>query len=299
MDLASLAVFRTVAKEQSITRAAELLGRVPSNVTTRIQQLEAEIGVPLFQRDRKRMTLTREGVTYLDYVDRILNLADEAQQIVNPAGPAGVLRLGSMESTAASRLPVPLARFNEKWPDVTLDISTGPTLQLVDALLAHRLDCALIAVPAETWWLSKQELDRVPVFREELVLLLPPGHPEVNGPDDIRPRSVAAFAPGCTFRMLVDEWLAGTEPAVRPFSFHEVRSYHAMFACTAAGSCFSVMPRSVIELMPRSAPVVEKPLMKVDTFLACRPGFATPAFTAFKDTLSTFSNIKGNGHAAE
>lgn len=52
MDLATLSMFRTVAQEQSVTRAADLLGRVPSNVTTRIQQLEAEIGVALFQRDK-------------------------------------------------------------------------------------------------------------------------------------------------------------------------------------------------------------------------------------------------------
>lgn len=144
MDLAALAVFRTVAREQSVTRAAELLGRVPSNVTTRIQQLEAEIGVSLFQRDQRRMTLTNEGQTYLDYVDRILNLAEEAQQVVNPSEPIGTLRVGSMESTVASRLPIPLASYNRKWPKVTIDLSTAPTRQLIDALLAHHIDCALI-----------------------------------------------------------------------------------------------------------------------------------------------------------
>ncbi|WP_455874240.1 LysR family transcriptional regulator [Rhizobium yanglingense] len=207
MDLASLAMFRTVAKEQSVTRAAELLGRVPSNVTTRIQQLEAEIGVPLFQRDKKGMALTSEGHAYLDYVDRILNLADEAKQVVNPTGPTGVLRVGSMECTVASRLPVPLAEYNRKWPEVTIDLSTAPTRQLIDSLLAHRIDCALIAVPSGEWWLGASEIDRVPVFREELVLLLPPGHPEVRYPDDIKTKSLAAFAPGCTYRMLAEEWL--------------------------------------------------------------------------------------------
>ena len=137
MDLASLAVFRTVAKEQGITRAAELLGRVPSNVTTRVQQLETEIGVALFQRDKKRMILTQEGETFLEYADRILNLADEAHQVVNPSAPAGTLRVGSMESTVASRLPVPLAAYNKAFPDVTIELSTAPTRQLVDGLLAR------------------------------------------------------------------------------------------------------------------------------------------------------------------
>lgn len=298
MDLASLAVFRTVASEQSVTRAAELLGRVPSNVTTRIQQLEAEIGVPLFQRDKKRMTLTGEGEAYLDYVERILNLAEEAQQAVNPGGPAGILRIGSMECTVASRLPVPLARYNEQWPQVTIDLSTAPTRQLVDALLAHRLDCALIAVPEGEWWLGPDELDKVPAFREELVLLLPPGHPPVERPGDIKPQALAAFAPGCTYRMLAEEWLTGLGTLKQHFARQEVKSYHAMFACTAAGSCFSVMPRSVVELMRPMAPLEEKALMTVDTYLASRPGFATPAFLAFRDVLAGFSNLDGSNHAA-
>jgi len=300
MDLTSLAVFRTVASEQSVTRAAELLGRVPSNVTTRIQQLEAEIGVPLFQRDKKRMALTAEGEAYLDYADRILNLADEARQVVNPTGrPAGTLRVGSMECTVATRLPEPLARYNAAWPQVKIDLSTAPTRQLIEALLAHRLDCALIAVPPGEWWLGPDALDKVPVFREELVLLLPPGHPAVEGPADIERRALAAFAPGCTFRMLAEEWLTGSGSVANSFAVHEVRSYHAMFACTAAGSCISVMPRSVVDLMRHIAPVVEKPLVTVDTYLACRPAFATPAFSEFRDMLLQFSDIKDPGDASE
>ncbi|ERI15374.1 hypothetical protein O206_19060 [Ochrobactrum sp. EGD-AQ16] len=297
MDLAALAVFRTVAREQSVTRAAELLGRVPSNVTTRIQQLEAEIGVSLFQREQRRMTLTNEGQTYLDYVDRILNLAEEAQQVVNPSEPIGTLRVGSMESTVASRLPIPLASYNRKWPKVTIDLSTAPTRQLIDALLAHHIDCALIGVPSGEWWLGPNELDKIPVFREELVLLLPPGHPEVRYADDIKPKSLAAFAPGCTYRMLAEEWLTGFGSLKERFAIQEVRSYHAMFACTAAGSCVSVLPRSVVDLMRHLGSVEERPLMTVDTYLACRPGFTTPAFAEFRKTLEEFSDIKDEGHA--
>ncbi|MBA8881036.1 LysR substrate-binding domain-containing protein [Phyllobacterium myrsinacearum] len=130
-----------------------------SNVTTRIQQLEAEIGVPLFLHNKKRMTLTTQDESYLDYVDRILK-----------------------------------------------------------------------------------------TFKER-------------------------------------------------FLVQEVNSCHAMYACTAAGSCFSIMPRSVVELMRGATAVEEKPLMTVDTYLACRPGFATPAFEAFRDTLVQFSNIRDGSDA--
>lgn len=237
MDLVVLDMFRTVAREQSVTRAAELHGRVASNVTTRMQQLEAEVGVSLFQRERKRMALTDAGTTYLDYVERILNLADEAQQRLNPAGPTGTLRVGAMEATAASRLPEPLARYNARWPEVTIDLSTSPTRPLVDAVLTRRLDCALIAVPEGEWWLPIDALDRVPLYREQLVLLLPPGHPPVERPGEIRPNALAAFAPGCTYRMLAEEWVTGFGTRQASLKIQEVRSYHAMMACTAAGSC--------------------------------------------------------------
>ncbi len=105
MDLSSLEIFRAVAHEASVTRAAQQLQRAQSNVTTRIRQLEEDLGVELFLRDGKRMSLTERGSEFLAYAEQLLALADEARQSMHPAEPGGRLRLGSMESTAASRLP--------------------------------------------------------------------------------------------------------------------------------------------------------------------------------------------------
>lgn len=292
MDLATLAVFKAVAREESITRAAELLGRVPSNVTTRIQQLEAEIGVALFARETRRMVLTSEGTTYLDYAERILNLADEARQQINPEGSGGILRIGSMESTVASRLPSLLAAFNRDWPEVTIELSTAPTRQLVDAVQAHRIDCALIGIAADDGWSALDAVETVPVFREQLVLLLPKGHHAVRSPADVEPMALAAFAPGCTYRMLAEEWLIGENAARSRLKIQEVGSYHAMFACTAAGACVSVMPKSVADTLSHLGSVEEHELMAVDTHLAYRPGFATPAFLEWRKRLLAASNIE-------
>src|SRR5882762_7087691 len=118
MDLADLQIFRCVVHAGGITRAAEQLHRVQSNVTTRIRQLETSLGVSLFSRNNKRLVLTPAGETLLGYAERLLNLAGEAREAVQPAVPQGRLRIGSMESTAASRLPLPLARFHQEWPAV-------------------------------------------------------------------------------------------------------------------------------------------------------------------------------------
>ena len=75
MDLSSLEIFRCVAEEQSVTRAAARLQRVQSNVTTRIRQLEEDLGVALFLRDGKRMALTDQGREFLAYAEKLLALA--------------------------------------------------------------------------------------------------------------------------------------------------------------------------------------------------------------------------------
>lgn len=118
MDLSSLEIFRAVAHEASVTRAAQQLQRAQSNVTTRIRQLEEDLGVELFLRDGKRMSLTERGSEFLAYAEQLLALADEARQSMHPAEPGGRLRLGSMESTAASRLPALLASYHKACPRV-------------------------------------------------------------------------------------------------------------------------------------------------------------------------------------
>ncbi|MDI7047178.1 LysR family transcriptional regulator, partial [Escherichia coli] len=94
MDLESLNIFCIVAAELSITRAAGRLGRVQSNVTTRIQQLEADVGVELFVRSGKRLSLSTAGERFLDYARRLLALEEEARNVVTGGLDGGVLRMG-------------------------------------------------------------------------------------------------------------------------------------------------------------------------------------------------------------
>ena len=124
MDLRDLEVFLAVAEAQGISRAAERLGRVQSSVTVRIQQLEAELGKPLFLREGRRFALSPAGRVLAGYAERLLKLAEEARVAVADPKPAGEFRLGAMESTAAVRLPGPLTEFYRRHPDVELKLRT-------------------------------------------------------------------------------------------------------------------------------------------------------------------------------
>lgn len=279
MDLSSLEIFRAVAHEASVTRAAQQLQRAQSNVTTRIRQLEEDLGVELFLRDGKRMSLTERGSKFLAYAEQLLALADEARQSMHPAEPGGRLRLGSMESTAASRLPALLASYHKACPRVALEVSTGTSRALFDGVRARRLDCALVAAgPGWAGELDGSGLRGEPLFREELLMILPAEHPPVHDVAEVRLRTLAGFARGCTYRQLAEDSL-GT-----PLTVQEVGSYHAILACVAAGACVGVLPRSVLQLLG-TPPLRSLPLAEVDTWLVWREGYATAAFERWRGLL--------------
>ncbi|WFU12431.1 LysR substrate-binding domain-containing protein (plasmid) [Rhizobium sp. CB3090] len=289
MDLSSIEIFLAVASDRSVTKAAKAVGRAPSNVTTRIQQLEDDLGVLLFSRDGKKMTLTREGETFLVYANRLAALALEARQAVRPLQPSGVLRVGTMESTAASRLPAALTQFNRMWPDVSLHLTLGASRELTRDVLGEVLDCALIARPPGTMLDEdadfNAELERLeiePVFVEDLLLVLPSGHPPIHSAADLRVGSLAALEPGCTYRRIAESW-ARKSSGLRTT---ELGSYHAILASVATGSAAGVMPKSVLDLMhwPTSSPTHQ--LGSVDTILIYRRNDRPIAFKAFHEVLS-------------
>ena len=100
MEFSQLRIFQAVAEEGSITRAAERLHRVPSNLSTRLKQLEEQLGVELFVRERQRLQLSPAGKVLLDYTAKLFALHDEAHAAVQGGQPAGDFVLGTMYSTA-------------------------------------------------------------------------------------------------------------------------------------------------------------------------------------------------------
>lgn len=285
MDLAALAIFRAVVRENGVTRAAAKLNRVQSNVTTRIKQLEEQLGTALFTRDGRRLVLTPAGETLLPYAERLLALADEARHALKAGRPSGRLRLGTMESVAASRLPGVLARYHQNWPDVTLELETGTTGCLIERLREFEVDAALIATPL-AGPPDTDVFESVPVYREELVMITPRGHRAIRQPGDVALSTLVAFERGCAYRSYVEAWYL--EHGIRPTRVLELGSYHAIVACVAAGAGVAVAPRSVLDLQ-RSADDITihslGALGRIDTLLVWRRGHFSPALDALKSAL--------------
>ncbi|MGF6755182.1 LysR substrate-binding domain-containing protein [Paraburkholderia sp. GAS42] len=296
MDLAALTIFRAVVRENGVTRAAAKLNRVQSNVTTRIKQLEVQLGTDLFIRDGRRLVLTPAGETLLPYAERLLALADEARHAVRENRPNGRLRLGTMESVAASRLPALLARYHQRWPEVALELETGTTGRLIERVREFEVDAALVATPPDPDALC-DVFDYVPVFREELVMLTPRGHPPIRDARDVALSTLVAFERGCAYRSYIEKWYL--EHGIRPARVLELGSYHAMVACVAAGAGVAIAPRSVLDLQQNVDEIVVHPLDElgaIDTLLIWRRGHFSSALNALREQLLAESNLATDEH---
>jgi DNA-binding transcriptional LysR family regulator len=243
VELTDLMTFSAVARTGGITRAAEELNTVQSNVTQRIKALEAEIGATLFERHSRGMTLTGAGRRLLPYAQRMVALSREAVLAARDDGePKGPLAIGSMETTAAVRLPPLLAEFHRRFPAVRLSLRTATTADLVAGVLDGTLDGAFVAGPIE-----HGELTSTIAFREDLVLVtarrwkslasLRAGTPE-SGP------TALVFRTGCTYRQRLEQILAefGWPSATR----FELGTLDGMIGCVAADMGVTLLPRAVV-----------------------------------------------------
>lgn len=272
MDLTQLEVFAAVAEEGSVTAAAERLHRVPSNISTRIKQLEEELGTPLFHREKLRLHISDPGKTFLSYTKRILALAEEAKQSVSGQRPNGIFTLGSIESCAAVRIPPVLARYHQAYPDVELDLSTGPSGDMIDGILSGQYSAAFVDGPPK-----HPELEGVPVFDEEMVLIAALNHPAVNRAKDISGSTIYAFRANCSYRRLFENWFANDQAV--PGKIHEMESYHGIVACVTAGAGLALIPASMLDSMPGKSGVKIYPLGnemgKIKIWLMWRKGSAS------------------------
>jgi DNA-binding transcriptional LysR family regulator len=239
IDLESLLIFQTVVAEGGVNRAADKLHRVPSNITTRIRQLEDFLGVRLFRREGRTLSLSAEGRTLLNYANRLLRLADEAVGELRTGRPQGLFRLGSLESTAGSRLAPILSRYHDENPGVVVELVTGTTAALLQRVTNFEVEAAFVSEPFHA-----PDMTALPVFDEELVLITPRTVRQVANARELGHMTMIAFAHGCSYRKRLEDWLGGEN--VGSGRVLEFGSYQGMIACVAAGTGFAIVPKSVL-----------------------------------------------------
>ncbi|MFT3778414.1 MAG: LysR substrate-binding domain-containing protein [Ottowia sp.] len=282
MDLSDLRVFQAVATAGGITRAATVLHRVPSNVTTRIKNLEDDLGVALFNREGRRLQLSPQGKVLLEFSNRLLSLAEQARNAMHEQAPRGVLHLGSMESTAAIRLPSLLGQIHERYPELSVELRTGTPRALTIRVLSGELDAALVAEPV-----SDPQLASLVVCTEPLVIIGPVDHPPIRSAHDIRKGTLLVFEPDCPHRQRLEAWCARDDMA--PRRIIEVGSYHAILGCCVAGMGVALIPAAVLDTYTERARLSEHKLKgdfrAVRTMLVWRKDSPQPKVKLLADLI--------------
>ena len=241
MDLADLRFFDAVAREGGINRAALTLNTVQSNVTARIAALETKLGVRLFERGARGVSLTAAGKRLLPYAQKMFALAQEASQAARDDGaPSGPLTIGALETTAALRLPPLLGPFVAGHPDVDLTIRSGITVELVPMVMDDRLDGALVAGPVRHTGLVEQ-----PIFREELALLAPPGIETIEMLLELSDRiRLLVLRSGCSYRQRLEAVFA--RRGLVGLKTLEFGTLEAIVGCIGAGLGVTLLPRAMV-----------------------------------------------------
>ena len=174
MELRHLRYFMAVAEELNFSRAAEQLHIAQPPLSQQIRDLEAEIGVRLFDRTKRRVELTAAGRVFLAKVTQILAQIDRAVEAAQRAsrGEIGRLSLGFNSSATYSVLPNLLNAFRERCPEVVLDLHELTTQQQILHLQQQQIDAGILYLPIDL-----EELEIVSVLKEGMAIAIPETHP--------------------------------------------------------------------------------------------------------------------------
>jgi len=160
MELRVLKYYLTVAQEENISHAADILHVTQPTLSRQLADLESELGVKLFHRGNRRITLTESGLLLRRRAEEVLTLIDKIEQeIREPSGEVdGTISIGSAEAAATEILPPLLQDFSEKYPQVRYELFTGNADIIKERIDKGLIDIGLLTEPVE---LSRYEFLRL------------------------------------------------------------------------------------------------------------------------------------------
>jgi DNA-binding transcriptional LysR family regulator len=242
--LPDLLIFLEVARAGSISKAARRLHTVQTNVSARMQKLEAALGSRLLTRTARGIDLTTAGETLLPVARRLDSLLGDLGQVFPQSGrrPPALIRIGSLETFAATHLAGLIASYHLVDPQLEFAITNGSSRSLVQMLQRDELDIAFVSYPA-----SVESLRTEFTLKEELVLFA-----ARNGKNRIDPQRGLASCqlplvvqrPACSYSERFLSYLAGH--GLRAPRTIEAGSVEALLGLVEQGLGFAIAPRSLI-----------------------------------------------------
>jgi DNA-binding transcriptional LysR family regulator len=253
MDLHQLRVFQAAVKSGGFTRAGEALHLSQSTVSQHIQQLEDELGCPLFLRVGKRVVVSE--AVLLQYAERIFRDLKNAEMAVRELSTMkrGTVRLGVGPTTLTYRLPRVLGEYKRKFPEIELIILAGTTEFLLQSMHAQNLDLAIVMRTVT----HLPGLTVTPLGREELVVVLNSDHPlahkETLDPEDLAVLRFILYEKKTAMQTLIDRYFDSI--GMTPRIIMEVENNEAIKSLVGVGLGASIIPRCAVEDQPPSSPL--------------------------------------------
>lgn len=259
MELRLLKYYLTVAREGSITRAAEMLHITQPTLSRQLQQLEEELGAALFIRGKRQIALTEEGILFQRRAAEILELADKAPQELSKGTESigGTIAIGCVETTVSRMLPDILAQFSALYPKVRYHIYSAAGDDIRERLDKGLLDIGLLLEPVEV---AKYDFLRLPV-EERWGVLMRKGDP-LAGRDTICAEELAGLPLILPQRAAVQNEIAGwfgpAYESLHIFATHNLLTNAALLAerglgyVICAGGAFAIRESRDVCFVPFS-----------------------------------------------
>ncbi|GAK14614.1 LysR family transcriptional regulator [Geomicrobium sp. JCM 19039] len=283
MELTDLKMVVMIQREGSLTKAAEKLGYVQSNITMRIRKLELELGVQLFHRDRKGVYPTEKGLLLCKYANEILQMTEETISAVQePKYPCGSLTIGVVETIAATPTFISaLSSFQKKYPEVSLTLNTATSPENFQKVINGELDGAFLT--------GEYDLTYLKVYYEfqEKVLLVTGLEKENASFPNLEKAAWVVFPKGCPLRKANYDWLRSQ--GISFDNIIEVSTLDTMLNCVRAGIGYTLLTEPAIKLKEKhiqSYDVPEQFKVMTSRLVARKSPFSSSAFTAFTECIA-------------
>lgn len=262
MEIRHLRYFLAVARHRHFTQAAEELFIAQPALSQQIQALEEELGVALFERTSRRVSLTSAGEELLIHAERILEEIEQARAAMQvfAGGTRGRISIGLLSSLAAYRLPALLARFHQSYPGIEIVLREDATEQLLEQVRLGQLDLAFVHAVGSQFPrnLPDAQLASQVVVSEAVVLVASAHHPlagrESIAPAELSEEPFLLFKPGSGLRYILLH--VSKTGNFTPRVLFESGDISTLRSLAAEGLGIAALPISIVEAPGREVVIL-------------------------------------------
>nr|YP_009163563.1 probable RuBisCO transcriptional regulator [Triparma laevis]BAS19017.1 probable RuBisCO transcriptional regulator [Triparma laevis] len=252
--LQQLRIIKAIAKEQSFKRAADLLFVSQPSLSKQVKILENQLGILLFDRKNRKVTLTESGKLFLQYTDRILSLCEETCRAMDDlkSGERGNLTVGASQTVGTYLMPRVLALFAQNYPQINLTVQVDSTRNITRNIVDRRIDIAVVGgdVPIQ----FKNHLTIEEFVEDELLLIIPKSHPfalktnKIINKEDLYHLNYITLNQTSTIRKFIDNTLQANNIETKDFNIvMQLSSIEAIKTAVSLGLGVAFVSASAIE----------------------------------------------------